>query len=452
MPELFERNVELPKWAHGSSLDFIYLHRKALESPIVSQSLHEWIDLIWGSKQKGSDADLAFNTFRPELYSSYIPKPSEDIFALREACGLIPDQLFVTRHPARVFSDPRPSPFSDRPISVELPTETDICFARIGCDEAPTYQIGFVNEGGDLVQIRVNFTKQQRAATPSPTKKQVPPGSEMTPSGSQDALTEEQRVRIPNFSEFSKPLRPQYFAIFAHSLAICDGEHSWVTVVNTETGGRRTIHFHDSDVICTARQGVWLVTAGRDAILNVFQISNLKAPYFRIPLYHDEITCCNVNADFGLIASGTRDGFLVLSSLTRGANVRVVDLGGCRPYAVIITRGWGFVVVVSTKLEAGRLEHILSVYTMNGHFVRTRQLPGPLAAWTSWTSVDGFDWLIIAWDQGRLAYAEAAELEFTFVKGYAATPPVMAIRYVPAEAGIVVISGRGEASLVPFNP
>jgi hypothetical protein len=134
-----------------------------------------------------------------------------------------------------------------------------------------------------------------------------------------------------------------------------------------------------------------LVTAGRDAILNVYQNGILKAPVYRIPLFHDEITCCNVNADFSLIASGTRDGFLVLSSLTRGANVRVIDLGGCRPYRVVITRGWEFVVIVATKLDGGRLEHVLSVYTTNGRCVRARLLHGPFAAWASWTSEDGFD-------------------------------------------------------------
>jgi hypothetical protein len=453
MPELFESNVELPKWANGSAMNFIYLHRKALESPIVTKSLPEWIDLIWGCKQKGSDADLSFNTFRPELYSSYIPKPSEDILSLRESYGLIPDQLFLSRHPSRTFSDQEPPSFPlDRPITVELPTDSDICFARIDYDENLTYQIGFVNDNGDLVQLRLNFLKHQRSSSsPSATKKQLPPNSEMTLSNSQDSLTEEQRLRIPIFSDFAKPLHPQYFAIFGHALAICDGEHSWVTILNTENGICRTIHHHDSDVICTARQGIWLVTAGRDAILNVFQISNLKSPYFRIPLYHDEITCCNVNADFSLIASGTRDGFLVLSSLTRGSNVKVVDLGGCRPYSVIITRNWGFVVVVSTKLEGGRLEHIIAVYTMNGFFIRSKQIPGPLAAWTSWTNSDGFDWLIIASDQGKLAFAEVVELELMFVKGYVAIPPVIAIRYLPGEFGIIVISGKGEVTLIPFN-
>ena len=41
--------VKLPKWAE-SPQDFLQKMRKALESPFVSNSLHKWIDLIFGIK------------------------------------------------------------------------------------------------------------------------------------------------------------------------------------------------------------------------------------------------------------------------------------------------------------------------------------------------------------------------------------------------------------------
>ena len=55
-------NVTLPPWA-TSAEDFIYKHRKALESDYVSAHLHEWIDLIFGYKQKGPAAEEACNVF-----------------------------------------------------------------------------------------------------------------------------------------------------------------------------------------------------------------------------------------------------------------------------------------------------------------------------------------------------------------------------------------------------
>ena len=43
--------VSLPPWAHGSSVEFVKIHRKALESDYVSSNLHSWIDLVFGFKQ-----------------------------------------------------------------------------------------------------------------------------------------------------------------------------------------------------------------------------------------------------------------------------------------------------------------------------------------------------------------------------------------------------------------
>ncbi|TNN27289.1 Neurobeachin-like protein 1 [Liparis tanakae] len=54
--------VVLPKWAKSPE-DFIYKHRKALESEHVSAHLHEWIDLIFGYKQRGPAAVEALNVF-----------------------------------------------------------------------------------------------------------------------------------------------------------------------------------------------------------------------------------------------------------------------------------------------------------------------------------------------------------------------------------------------------
>lgn len=53
-------DVHLPPWAKGPS-DFIKKLRTALESDLVSQNLHCWIDLIFGYKQSGPEAKAADN-------------------------------------------------------------------------------------------------------------------------------------------------------------------------------------------------------------------------------------------------------------------------------------------------------------------------------------------------------------------------------------------------------
>lgn len=53
-------NVQLPPWA-SSPQDFVQKLRNALESEYVSKNLHCWIDLIFGYKQRGEEAEKAHN-------------------------------------------------------------------------------------------------------------------------------------------------------------------------------------------------------------------------------------------------------------------------------------------------------------------------------------------------------------------------------------------------------
>lgn len=47
--------------ATGSPALFVKKMREALESDFVSAHLHEWIDLIFGYKQRGIEAEKAYN-------------------------------------------------------------------------------------------------------------------------------------------------------------------------------------------------------------------------------------------------------------------------------------------------------------------------------------------------------------------------------------------------------
>ena len=50
-------DVELPPWASTPN-EFVRINRQALESEFVSCQIHQWIDLIFGYKQKGQSWDL----------------------------------------------------------------------------------------------------------------------------------------------------------------------------------------------------------------------------------------------------------------------------------------------------------------------------------------------------------------------------------------------------------
>lgn len=64
-------DVELPPWA-SSPDDFIIKHRLALESAYISKHVHQWIDLIWGYKQRGEKALKSNNLFHPLTYEGIV--------------------------------------------------------------------------------------------------------------------------------------------------------------------------------------------------------------------------------------------------------------------------------------------------------------------------------------------------------------------------------------------
>jgi factor associated with neutral sphingomyelinase activation len=51
-------DVKLPRWA-SDARDFLNKMREALESDFVSENLHNWIDLVFGYKQRG---DVAYES------------------------------------------------------------------------------------------------------------------------------------------------------------------------------------------------------------------------------------------------------------------------------------------------------------------------------------------------------------------------------------------------------
>lgn len=66
-------HVNLPHWARNDPRLFILIHRQALESDQVSQTLCQWIDLVFGLKQKGKAAVHAINVFHPAVSNLYTP-------------------------------------------------------------------------------------------------------------------------------------------------------------------------------------------------------------------------------------------------------------------------------------------------------------------------------------------------------------------------------------------
>ncbi|XP_034408549.1 lysosomal-trafficking regulator isoform X4 [Cyclopterus lumpus] len=100
-------HVNLPPWARNDPRLFILIHRQALESDQVSQTLCQWIDLVFGLKQKGKAAVHAINVFHPATYFGMDVSAVEDPVQRRaletmiKTYGQTPRQLFSASHVSR---------------------------------------------------------------------------------------------------------------------------------------------------------------------------------------------------------------------------------------------------------------------------------------------------------------------------------------------------------------
>ena len=100
-------NVALPPWASHSPRLFCKIMKKSLESQYTSMNINNWIDLIFGYKQKGNEAEKYFNVLR-NVCSGFNPKKDcEDEIEveqkINELCelGIDPVQIFYKPHHRR---------------------------------------------------------------------------------------------------------------------------------------------------------------------------------------------------------------------------------------------------------------------------------------------------------------------------------------------------------------
>uniref|UniRef100_A0A182MH65 Neurobeachin n=1 Tax=Anopheles culicifacies TaxID=139723 RepID=A0A182MH65_9DIPT len=100
-------DVDLPPWAKTPE-EFVRINRMALESEFVSCQLHQWIDLIFGYKQRGPEAMRATNVFYYLTYEGSVDLDTIADPVTRDAIenqirnfGQTPSLLLMEPHPPR---------------------------------------------------------------------------------------------------------------------------------------------------------------------------------------------------------------------------------------------------------------------------------------------------------------------------------------------------------------
>lgn len=402
--EDYVNDVILPKWA-SSPMDFVYLMRKALESDYVSARINDWIDLVWGYKQRGKEAVSADNLYNPDLYDDVWkrtpPSRREEIETALHQIGHIPKQIFTTPHPKRDCRRQR-----QRGQFVGQPEMKDQCngiTAAFASFDRNTGKISVVAAVSDLIRYW-SFDQDDRVLR----------------------------------NEVKWPLKCPIAHFASEDIARCqDGN---VIVIKghmlTSISVRATV---------IAQDGEYVGIVVDDSMLTVRSLVTREVTA-TIPFYGEAITCCSISSSFKLVACGTQTNKLYTCSIFQESKTRTIDLEGLCPRNVLITNAWGFIVVQAESCTGDRF---ILVFDVNGHSIRRVKVDFMISSWRTFTSSDGFDFILIATTR-KIYVTEVFYCDFKDPITTSLDGKVLALEYVQPSSRIVAVATTG-IRFIPFQ-
>jgi hypothetical protein len=190
------------------------------------------------------------------------------------------------------------------------------------------------------------------------------------------------------------------------------------------------------------------MTANTDAVISLYSLNDASKPRFTIPSFTSSIKSCAVSTQYHQAVCGTKDNTLIIASLSDSCITRVVDLKGRRPIKILITKGWGFIVVYNTDLSKGVLTHYITIFNINGDRIRDVEIPVPVHAWTTYRDAKGFDYIVMADDHGEIYHFEAfyANIgESIFTVPY----EIDTMKYLVDECIIIAVTSDAKVIFIP---
>ncbi|XP_012260336.2 protein FAN [Athalia rosae] len=307
-------DVHLPPWATGPS-DFIYKLRSALESPYVSQNLHNWIDLVFGYKQRGPQAVEANNVFFHLCYEGAVDLDTIQDINDRHGLevqimefGQIPKQVFDLPHPKKILSIPR----TIRDLKTRTPS--DRCFLS---DETIS----------EVTKLRLSNTFQSHKDMVSCVSVTAGGTGDDLISVGHDGMLKLYSIKTGKLTRSvslsSLPLSScaSYKPLSESNILVAGCWDNTIIFYDVEFGRIvDTLNGHEDAISCLAWSSARniLVSGSWDCTAKVWRSYNLgkkirPTEYLTAQLDHDaKITCITISRDDKLLASGTEDGELFL--------------------------------------------------------------------------------------------------------------------------------------------
>ncbi|XP_062970056.1 neurobeachin-like protein 2 isoform X2 [Cynocephalus volans] len=393
-------DVVLPPWA-SSPEDFIQQHRRALESEYVSGHLHEWIDLIFGYKQRGPAAEEALNVFYYCTYEGAVDldhvadeRERKALEGIISNFGQTPCQLLKEPHPTRLSAEEAAHRFA------RLDTNSPSIFQHL--DQLKAFFAEVVSDGVPLVLALVPHRQSHSFIT------QGSPDLLVTVSasgllGTHSWLPYDRN--ISNYFSFSKdptmgspkmqrllsgPWVPgsgvsgQALAVAPDGKLLFSGGH-WDGSLRVTALPRgkllNQLSRHLDVVTCLALDtcGIYLISGSRDTTCMVWRLlqqgglSVGLAPKPVQVLYGHEaaVSCVAISTELDMAVSGSEDGTVIIHTVRRGQFVAALRPPGATlpgPVSHLALGSEGQIVVQSSAWErpGAQVTYSLHLYSVNG--------------------------------------------------------------------------------------
>uniref|UniRef100_A0A452VAA3 Neurobeachin like 1 n=1 Tax=Ursus maritimus TaxID=29073 RepID=A0A452VAA3_URSMA len=394
-------DVILPKWAKSAE-DFIYKHRKALESEYVSAHLHEWIDLIFGYKQRGPAAVEALNVF---YYCSY--EGAVDLDALtdekeRKALegminnfGQTPCQLLKEPHPPRLSAEE----------AVQKQTKTDTSTLNLfqHLSELKSFFIEGISDGVPLIKAIVP-KNQSRSFMSQGSPELLITVSMNYIVGTHGWLPYDRN--ISNYFTFIKdqtvtnpktqrsmngPFAPgleitSKLFVVSHDAKLLFSAGHWDNSIQVMSLTKGKVISHNIRHMATDYCGIYLISGSRDTTCMIWQITQqggvpvgLASKPFQILYGHtDEVLSVGISTELDMAVSGSRDGTVIIHTIQKGQYMRTLR-PPCESSLLLtvpnLAISWeGHIVIYSSIEEKTNLKNALHLFSVNGKYLGSQVL------------------------------------------------------------------------------
>ncbi|KAM3585663.1 uncharacterized protein V6R79_023778 [Siganus canaliculatus] len=470
-------DVILPKWAKSPE-DFIYKHRKALESEFVSAHLHEWIDLIFGYKQKGPAAVEALNVFYYCTYEGAVDldaitdeKERKALEGMISNFGQTPCQLLKEPHPVRLSQEEvekRKAQQDSCPLNMfEHLSNLKSFFVEGISDSAPLIKVvvpknqshSFITQGSPDTMITVSRNCLVGTHGWLPYNKNI--SNYFTfikdPTVSN---TKTQRFLSGPFAP-GVEVMPGLFVVSHDGKLLFSGGH-WdnsirvTSLVKGKTVGQHIRHMDIVTCLSTDHCGIHLISGSRDTTCMVWQVLQQGgAPVGLHPkpvqvLYGhtDEVVSVSISTELDMAVSGSRDGTVIIHTVRRGQYMRCLrpPCDSSLPLSILhLAVSWEGHLLVHTCVEGKATlkdKNALHLYSVNGKHLCSE----PLKEQVTDMCVSG-EYVVIGSEQGFLSIRDLYSLSLC-MEPMAMRVPVRCVSVTKEQSHVLVGLEDGKLIIV----